>query len=230
MSCLPFRPNIQRIFPIAVVGEIFFSEIQLVHTEHDGNIFRLPLFAIRIAVGHPEFFHDCAACGVEHVVRGGHIGEAAAPQRAERGRARFGHESAAPQVAAERIAEVAVFAEAGMNIADGFAGKADGTVQGYPFRILFQKAPHDLSRVPGSARGEKGEKPVRPFVGKKGEELFRVLFGKSAQDQPLRFDHVFHAPIIARPQAKVNFAANRESAGFCFTYSARCVIIFSSIR
>lgn len=187
-----FLPMFGVSVPIPAVGAGMFAEIALVHAEHDGTIFRLPLLAVGVAVGKAELFHHGAARGVVSIVRGGHIGESAPLQRAEKGEPRLRRQPLSPEVAAQRIAEVAALAAVRVDVPDGLARKAYGAVHGSASRVLRHKPPHEFPRVRHCPGGEPGQKEVRPLVCKEREERPGVLLAKFAQREPRRRKNFFH--------------------------------------
>ena len=58
-----------RFVPVSLINPAFITvKIELIHPEYDLNIFRLPLFLIRISVFHSEALHHAAAPRIIYIM------------------------------------------------------------------------------------------------------------------------------------------------------------------
>lgn len=89
-------------FPVSV-------EIQLIHAEHYGHVFRLPLFPIGIFIFHADRLHHVAAAGILYVVRGGYVRNPVRFQSFRKPPARFARNALMPELLSQRIAEIMTF-------------------------------------------------------------------------------------------------------------------------
>lgn len=180
------------IYPAAVA-----VQVQLVHSESDREIFRLPLLHVGIAILHAYPLHDRAAARIVYVVGGGNVGKALFFQkRYERGGS-LACNSPMPIFPAERVTEITAVAFVRVYVADGetvfFQAdcKAVSAVQARPvklFRLL-----HIVKRIPR-------QKGIHLFIGKK--QIYRLYVARfeSSQYKSFRnYFNVFHIKGKAAP-------------------------------
>ena len=105
--------------PILTEDALLAVQVELIHTKYDGDILRLPLFFIRIAVLHPKIAHDAAATRIVPVVRRRHIRNALFAELFQDLSTCLTHDPAMPKLLAQRIAQIAALLRPHIDVADG---------------------------------------------------------------------------------------------------------------
>ena len=106
--------------PILFVNSAFIPvQVQLIHAEHDREIFGLPLFFVRILVSHPHVPHNTAAAGIVSVVCRSNIRQAVLFHPLYNRFARLCGDAPVPELLTEPVAEIMGFLHIDLDIADG---------------------------------------------------------------------------------------------------------------
>ena len=94
-------------------------KIQLVHSEGDQDIFRLPRFLVRIAVGHAHAFHHVSACRVLYIMCRRYVWNSGFSDFLQHRKGSFCHNALMLAVPSQGIAEIMAFPRVHVDIANG---------------------------------------------------------------------------------------------------------------
>ena len=177
----------RRIIPVPTVDPALDPiEVELVHPEHDGDVFRLPLLLIGISVPHPHVAHDPAASGIVPIMRRRHKRHAVSFHPLDDGPRGLRRNSPMPELLAEPVAKVMVLLHGDVYVTDG----APVFFQAYRIGIrLRQRIQGDVSplierlRFLEALNGVPRQEPVCLLIPKDQEQCVEIPFRKCAQYQ-----------------------------------------------